>query len=389
MIIAQTYNGGYVNFDGFYLSNSSLGGFNGFVVNNDNSNNPSYVTSKNFYFENVTLLSSSYLIKWEIVKQLVIHNFTFDYIIQKDPIDTTNMMFNIRGLDMNTTGQFLISSISVQNSSVSLMNLMNVINSNISTVNLVSISDISYTNSNLKSSDNLVTLSSIEVNAALNISINNVLMSNIAFANKGVLMLFEQQTNLIVVVTNCLFENTVNATLHFEPYNKNNPTLLTNMKFVNMTVRNSNAYFKSFMDATAGAVISIYNSVFVNNCNFLSGSVVSAGSKGTSFRFYNSTFQNNTSVQGGVFYVENQGTITLLKLEQEIKNKLARIMARCCWFYLQVSLEIFTLLLKPNKIQSPHLKRLPSTLLLTASSFLISVILYNLFPVLLSFVLEY
>ena len=311
LIIAQTYNGGYVNFDGFYLSNSSLGGFNGFVVDNDNSNNPSYVTSKNFYFKNVTLLSLNYLIKWEIVKQLVIHNFTFDYIIQKDPIDTTNMMFNIRGLDMNTTGQFLISSISVQNSSVSLMNLMNVINSNISAVNLVSISDISYINSNFQSTDNLVTLSSIEVNAALNISISNVLMTNITFENKGVLMLFEQQTNLIVVVTNCLFENTVNATLHFEPYNKNNPNLLTNIKFVNMTVRNSNAYFKSFMDATAGAVISIYNSVFVNNCNFLSGSVVSADSKGTSFSFYNSTFQNNTSVQGGVFYVENQGTIII------------------------------------------------------------------------------
>ena len=126
-------------------------------------------------------------------------------------------------------------------------------------------------------------------------------------------MLFEQQTSVVVVVKNCLFENTVNASLHFEPYNKNNPTLVTNMKFVNMTVRNSSAYFKSFMEATTGAVISIYDSIFVNNCNFLSGSVVSADSQGTILSFYNSIFQNNTSVQGGVFYIENQGVIMISK----------------------------------------------------------------------------
>ena len=307
----QTYNGGYASLDGYSISNSSLGGYNGFVLANDNSGNPSYLTMKNCQFNNITMLTSSSLIKSGVVKQLVVQNATFNYIVQKDPTDTSNKIFSIRGMDMNTTGQFSISSVSVQNSSVSLMNLVNIINSNISTVNTVSISDISYINSNLQSSDNLMALSNIEVNAALNISISNVLMSNITFSNKGILILFEQQTSVVVAVTNCLFENAVNASLHFEPYNKNNPTLLTNMKFVNMTVRNSSAYFKSFMEATSGAVISIYNSVFVNNCNLLSGSVVSADSLGTIFSFYNSTFQNNTSIQGGVFYVENQGVIII------------------------------------------------------------------------------
>ena len=309
----QTYNGGYASLDGYSISNSSLGGYNGFVLANDNSGNPSYLTMKNCQFNNITMLTSSSLIKSGVVKQLVVQNATFNYIVQKDLRDTTNKIFNFRGMDMNTTGQFSISSVSVQSSSVSLMNLVNIINSNISTVNTVSISDISYINSNLQSSDSLIALSSIEVNAALNISISNIFMSNITFLNNGVLMLFEQQTSVVVVVKNCLFENTVNASLHFEPYNKNNPTLVTNMKFVNMTVRNSSAYFKSFMEATTGAVISIYDSIFVNNCNFLSGSVVSADSQGTILSFYNSIFQNNTSVQGGVFYIENQGVIMISK----------------------------------------------------------------------------
>lgn len=99
--------------------------------------------------------------------------------------------------------------------------------------------------------------------------------------------------------------------MHFEPYNKNNPILITNMKFVNMTVRNSNAYFKSFMSASSGAVISIYDSVFVNNCNLLRGSIATIDSLSTSMSFYNSTLQNNTSVKGGVFFVENQGLLVI------------------------------------------------------------------------------
>ena len=311
LLYVLNYYGGSASIDGLYVQNSYLGEYDGFAIDNDNSNSPIFITVKNWQFKNITVSSNSFLLKLGMAKQLVAQNVTFNYIFEQDPTDTTNMMFNIRGFDMNTTGQFSISTILVNNSSMSLMNLMNIINSDISNVNVISISDVSYINSNLQNSNTLLTFSSIEANTALNISISNILISNITFTNKGYLMIFEQQTNLTVVVTNCLFENTVNASIRFEPYNKNNPSLLTNMKFVNMTVRNSSAYFKSFMEATAGAVISIYDSVFVNNCNFLSGSVVSADSLGTSISFYNSTFQNNTSVQGGVFYVENQGAIII------------------------------------------------------------------------------
>ena len=311
LLYVLNYYGGTANINGLYVQNSYLGEYDGFAIDNDNSNSPIFITVKNWQFKNITVSSNSFLLKLGMAKQLVAQNITFNYIFEQDPTDTTNMMFNIRGLDMNTTGQFSVSSISVNNSSMSLMNLMNIINSDISTVNAISISDVSYVNSKLQNSNTLLIFSSIEANTALNISISNILMSNITYTNKGDLILFEQQTNLTVDVTNCLFENVVNASIHFKPFNKNNPSLLTNMKFVNMTVRNSSAYFKSFMEATAGAVISIYDSVFVNNCNFLRGSVVSADSLDTSISFYNSTFQNNTSVQGGVFYVENQALIVV------------------------------------------------------------------------------
>ena len=320
-IYVLNYFGGTAIINQFSVFNSYLGANDGFAVDNDSSNSPVYITVQNSQFRNITVSSDSAIIEWGMAKQLVVQNITYKDIIQKDQTDTTNIMLYIRGLDMNTTGRFSINTISVQNSSLSLINLMNIINSNISTVNAVLISDISYINSNLQSFDNLVVLSSIEINAALNISISNILMSNITFSNKGVLMLFEQQTSIAVVVTNCLFENTVNAGIHFEPYNKNNPKLLTNIKFINMTVRNSSANFKSFMEASSGAVISIYDSVFVNNCNFLSGSVVSADSLGTSVSFYNNTFQNNTSVQGGVFYVENQALVIISN--SKIQNNFA------------------------------------------------------------------
>ena len=58
----QTYNGGYVNLDGYYLSNSSLGGYNGFVLANDNSDNPSYLTVKKTV--NSRILQCSQVVLW-------------------------------------------------------------------------------------------------------------------------------------------------------------------------------------------------------------------------------------------------------------------------------------------------------------------------------------
>lgn len=62
---------------------------------------------------------------------------------------------------------------------------------------------------------------------------------------------------------------------------------------------------------STGAAISVYNSTFVGNSNLLSGAVASVDSLGTTLEFVNSVFQNNTSIKGAVFNIEDQGAVIL------------------------------------------------------------------------------
>ena len=80
------------------------------------------------------------------------------------------------------------------------------------------------------------------------------------------------------------------------------------MQFENMAIQNSNGYYQSLITVTAGSTISIYNSSFTNNWNYLKGGVDTLGA---SLKIFNSKFENNTSIQGGVFNVENQGLLSI------------------------------------------------------------------------------
>ena len=213
-------------------------------------------------------------------------------------------------MDFNTTGSFSINQVFAYNSSISLLNMRNIINTNITNSIALPISNIGYINSTFEYSDSIINLKSIEIDSTLQLQISNILMSDITFIRDGNLILFQQQTKVPMIVTNSIFQNVYGGGIQFKAYNKNNLTLTTNIIFVNMTATNCNSNTQSFMTATTGSVISVYNSSFVNNCNYMNGAVASAEALSASISFYNSVFQNNTAVKGAVFNVDNQGYIS-------------------------------------------------------------------------------
>ena len=214
------------------------------------------------------------------------------------------------GIDLNTTNAFNINQISVSNSSISLLHLNNVYNSNINGRS-ITLSNISYYDSLFQVQDNLIIIDGIETNNDFQIYINDIVISGVTFIRGGHLVLFQQQTASKLLVSNCLLFNNNGGSINFEAYNKNNPNLTTNMRFDNMTIQNSNGYYQSLIEVTAGAEIYIYESYFINNSNYLSGGVAVISSAGAILSIFDSIFINNTSIKGGVFDIENQGFLIL------------------------------------------------------------------------------
>ena len=311
IIFLETYTGTNIDVNGIYMYDSQLDQHKGIHASNYLAGYEPYLTLVNCIFKNITMKSGSTLISTIVVKKLVLQNITISQITQEDPKETSNIIIKVRGMNLNTTSSFEISNINMSNSSVSLLDLSNIYNSQI-TGKSVKISDISYTNSIIQYKDDLIIIEGIETYNDFTITIDNIVISNITFVRGGNIIVFEQQTAQTLVVTNSYFENNIGSSIHFEAYNKNNPTLKTNMKFVNMTIINSSGDSQSSLVVSTGSLISIYNSSFINNNNLLSGSVASVDSLNTILQFINSTFQNNTSIKGGVFNVEDQGTLILI-----------------------------------------------------------------------------
>ena len=292
------------------MYNSQLDQHNGIHASNYLSAYEPYFTLINCIFKNITMNSGSSLISTIVVKKLVLQNITISEVTQVDPKDTSNNIIKIRGMDLNTTGTFQISQISMSSSSVSLLDLSNIYNPQI-TGKSVTISNISYTDSVIQYDDDLIVIEGIETSSDFKITIDNITFTNITFVRSGHLAFFRQQTAQTLVVTNSYFANNSGSSVHIEAYNKNNLTLTTKMMFVNMTVLNSSGDADSSLTVSTGATISIYNSSFIGNSNLQSGAVASIDSLGTTLEVFNSVFQNNTAMKGGVFNVEDQGLIIL------------------------------------------------------------------------------
>ena len=309
-IYVTNLNTGFISINGLNVTNSSFDQHDGIFIDNYSSSKLSYLTLTNCIYSNIVMKSSTALIRTSVMKNLKLSNISFSNVTQIDPSDSSNNMIDIGGMDFNTTGSFSIDQLYATNSSISMLNMRNIINTNITNNQTLTISNVGYSNSTIQYADNMINLKNIEIDSTLQLQIFNISMSSITFIRGGNLILFQQQTKVPMIVTNSLFQNIYGGGIQFEAYNKNNLTLITNISFTNMTVTNFSGNTESFLTATTGSTISVYNSSFANNCNYMNGAVASANAQSASISFYNSTFQNNTAVKGAVFNVDNQGYIS-------------------------------------------------------------------------------
>jgi hypothetical protein len=95
----------------FTMKNSNLGYKHAFDYA---STVPGSMVLENFHFENLTLNTDDSLIRAQRLSNMSLKNITFTRIYQSDPIDSSNKMISISSLDLNTTGAFVIDSITAE-----------------------------------------------------------------------------------------------------------------------------------------------------------------------------------------------------------------------------------------------------------------------------------
>jgi hypothetical protein len=125
------------------------------------------------------------------------------------------------------------------------------------------------------------------------------------------LIQFQHQIKNAIVIKDSMIMNITGGTIYIESLNKNNVEIPTKVKFENITVADVNSKFSSFLLLQQGAILEIHDSKFLNNFWYESGSIIFAGYQYTNTSIFNTIFENNTAVNGGVFNIESQSILQL------------------------------------------------------------------------------
>jgi hypothetical protein len=150
---------------------------------------------------------------------------------------------------------------------------------------------------------------SFQTQEDVTINFNDATFENLIFKSGGNMIMFEHELTNQITVRNSIFQNITQGSIYIEAKNKQNAESPTGVKIINLSSNLVNSQFRSLIMTRQGSDLEIYDSHFQYNYGYEKGGVISAGYQKTVTKIYNTIFENNTSVEGGVFNIESQSVI--------------------------------------------------------------------------------
>jgi hypothetical protein len=171
------------------------------------------------------------------------------------------------------------------------------------------IKEISIQNSQYEFSSNLIVMNKIETYEDFQIDISNLHFDNLNFTRGGNLLQIQQHVTNGVVISNSSATNIKGGSFYFKSLKTFTNNARTIVKFSNFTANTLDQQYGSFILVNEGTDLEIRDSSFTNAYCFEEGSVVFAGYQKALVDIYSTVFENNTAIEGGVFFIESQSLV--------------------------------------------------------------------------------
>ena len=296
--------------DGLTFTDSNLGYQVGIYIQ-DNINS---LIIQNWLFQNLIVGTSNNIINTGSFQSLQILNSVFENISSQTSDDYGNIMIEVKSINLTSASDSLISNITIQNSVIGFVDFYTIVGSPNQTINFI-ISDIYYENWVIQNQIDLISFGSLQTQEDISFTIDSINFSNVTFLKYGNLLSFQQQIANILLLQNSNFQNVVSAFIYIEAANKQNLNVTTKVRISNTTFTNISAQYGSIIQVNEGGYLEIDQSSFSTIYWFEEGPVLYAGSQRATVIITNSTFYNNTSLQGGVFNVDSESVIKIYNWE--------------------------------------------------------------------------
>jgi hypothetical protein len=276
-----------------------------FIHSSENST----LSIDNFYVHDVGLSGGISMLMIGDIANAQIQNLTFENVDPSDPTDTTNYLIDFDEVSPTFDSVYTISDVIMNLCSVSLFTMRTSQVANTVGIQLT-MSDVTVQNLNYPFNDDIIVFSNILSDAPIQITLDTMNFDNIIFERGGNLMVLRGQQDQNLEITNSQFTNIQNAGITLQAFDATETTKRTNVLMDNITATQINAQDTWFISVYEGADLQIQNSVFNKISNLRTGAVIYAGYQRATVQISDSTFVNNTSIEGAVMNAESSSKIT-------------------------------------------------------------------------------
>ena len=259
-------------------------------------------------FENINTDSSNYIIRTGNIKSIQFINSTISGLRLTDNINTDGTFMIINTLDLNSELDTVIQDVSIRDSELPLIVFGSLINTPASEKQ-INLSNINFTDSYFDSNIALFSTDGIQLDTNIQFSITNLLFSNISFLTVGTLIECKQQLPTYLTITDSHFIDLSAALILIESSNTQDSSLATLVQINNTVFNNINDKFNSFININQGGQLEINNCSFTNIVSYREGAVIKAGTRQTVTLISDSSFANNSAIQGGVLSIQEESVI--------------------------------------------------------------------------------
>ena len=264
----------------------------------------------NSLFYNITIGESNYLLSKGEFHHVQISNLTFTNITSESSEDTDMYMIMIENINLDQATQAsTITDINVVSSNIGLFLMKSVTGS--ASQAMLNISNISYMDSTFNSHTSLFDFTDMDSQQNLTVTIDNLSLSNLNFTQKGKLFNFRHQLLNQIIIQNSNINNIDSGHISVGSSDNYNNDNKSKVKLVNVTFDSISAKHGSIIKMMQNGQLEIEDCVFSNSYSYEKGAVMFSDENEVSVNIKNSTFTNNTAINGAIFYISNTASVII------------------------------------------------------------------------------
>jgi hypothetical protein len=266
------------------------------------------VTFRNNVFENNVITTSTEYIKLLSLYEFKMSNCTFKDMSTDLKDNALTELLTIDTINMDIEGDYIISSVKIQNVSFSFMSIGGFTGTPTGNQTVI-LEDLVITDTTFPTRNDFIKFGPFISSENIEIILRNLEITNLYFKKTAALINLNLQIPYPMRVESILVQNITAGYFHIHPVSVSDNTHPVTVDMYNVTVRENDFKFSTFMDIQDYSIVMVESCTFIKNSAKFKGTALSISGDDSSVFFTECNFNNNNGLTGGLFYVNGKSNV--------------------------------------------------------------------------------